>query len=126
LAERKIPIVGTLDANQLFSGQCPDALSNARRFVAAQGRLLYGTDYPAVPARLDVEELSLMRQAGMSTIEVLRAATKQAARELGAPRLGTITRGARADILVVRGDPTRSLGALRRPALVMVAGRRVR
>jgi imidazolonepropionase-like amidohydrolase len=75
---------------------------------------------------LDVEELSLMRQAGMSTIEVFRAATKQAARELGAQTLGTITRGARADILVVRGDPTRSLGALRRPTLVMVAGRRVR
>jgi imidazolonepropionase-like amidohydrolase len=127
LAERRIAVVGTLHAARVFfRDQCPDGLANARAFVGAGGRLLYGTDIPLVAADLDVVELALMQQAGMSATRVLRAATAEAGRQLGMGPLGSLVRGAPADLVVVRGDPTRTLRALRRPLFVMARGTRVR
>jgi imidazolonepropionase-like amidohydrolase len=127
VAARRIAVVGTLHgARVFFRAECPDLLSNARAFVEAGGRLLYGTDIPVVAATLDVEELGLMQQAGLTPTRVLRAATAEAGRQLGMAPLGTLVRGAPADLFVVRGDPTRSLRALRRPVFVMARGTRVR
>jgi imidazolonepropionase-like amidohydrolase len=126
LAERGIAVVGTLHVGRLFRAECPDGLANARAFVHAGGRLLYGTDIPWVPAALDRIELGLMRQAGMSPRSILRAATADAGRQLGMAPLGLLVRGAPADLWVVRGDPTRSLRALRRPLYVLARGRRAR
>jgi imidazolonepropionase-like amidohydrolase len=127
LAERRIPVVGTLHgARVFFRAQCPGLLGDARTFVQAGGTLLYGTDIPAVAATLDVAELGLMQQAGLTPTDVLRAATAEAGRQIPIARLGTLVRGAPADVIVVRGDPTRSLRALRRPLLVMARGQRVR
>lgn len=126
VARRGIPIVGTLHINRLFRTECPDALANARRFVEAGGTLLYGTDIPGVPAALDLAELSLMQQAGLTPTQVLRSATADAGKELGMSPLGTVVAGAPADLLVVRGNPTRSLRTLGRPLLVMARGNRVR
>ncbi len=126
LSDRRISVVGTLHIGQLFTAQCPDAMANARAFVAGGGRLLYGTDIPGVPATLDLTELRLMQQAGLSATRVLQAATADAGRELGMAPLGTLVRGAPADLWAVRGDPTRSLQALSNPIFVMARGTRIR
>jgi imidazolonepropionase-like amidohydrolase len=62
----------------------------------------------------------------MTPTDVVHAATADAGRQVPIARLGTLVRGAPADVLVVRGDPTRSLQALRRPLFVMARGQRVR
>jgi imidazolonepropionase-like amidohydrolase len=123
--------VGTLHFGELltrirgqFSG-CEFA-ANAREFVRQGGRLLYGTDIPGVPRRLDLTELGLMQKAGMTATEVLHAATADAGKQLGMAPLGTLVPGAPADLWAVRGDPTRSLGVLRRPVFVMARGVRIR
>lgn len=127
LATRQIAVVGTLHISRLFfRAQCPDALANARTFVRAGGQLLYGTDIPGVVATLDVAELGLMQQSGMSPTQVLQSATGDAGEQLGMAPLGTIVPGAPADVLVVRGNPTRSLRALAKPLFVMARGKRVR
>lgn len=126
LAAHGVEVVGTLRAGRLFRPRCRDSLVNARIFGAAGGQLLYGTDIPAVPATVDLVELGLLRQAGLTPEEVLAAATSEAGRALGRPRFGTLVRGAPADLFVVRGNPVRSLRALRNPLLVMARGRRVR
>lgn len=126
IAQRGLTIVGTLHGARIFfRRECPDLLSNARAFVQAGGRLLYGTDIPQVAAALDIDELGLMQQLGMTPTQVLTAATAEAGKQLGMAPLGTLVRGAPADLLVVRGDPTRSLRALRRPLLVMARGQRM-
>jgi imidazolonepropionase-like amidohydrolase len=131
LVERGIAVVGTLHFGELltriggqFSG-CEFA-ANAREFVRQGGRLLYGTDIPGVPRRLDLTELGLMQRAGMTATEVNRAATAEAGRQLDMVPLGTLVPGAPADLWAVRGDPTRSLGVLRRPVFVMARGVRIR
>jgi imidazolonepropionase-like amidohydrolase len=124
LVQRRIPVTGTLHIERL-SGKCPDGLANAREFVRQGGTLLYGTDIPAVPPGLDVVELGLMQQAGMTPTQILTAATARAGKQLGIVKLGTLVSDAPADLWVVKGDPTRHLSALAHPLLVMARGKRV-
>lgn len=69
------------------------------------------------------EELEQFRRAGLSTLDVLRCATVDAARFLGqhADR-GTVAEGMRADLVVTDADPLADLQTLRRPSAVMCNG----
>ena len=129
LLARHIPVVGTLHIDQLYTslgGTCRDGLANARSFVAGGGKLLYGTDIPGVPPALDLTELGLMQQAGLTALQVMQAATSKAGEELGMSPLGTLRHNAPADVWAVRGDPTKALRALGKPIYVMARGSRVR
>jgi imidazolonepropionase-like amidohydrolase len=119
-AERRIPIVATLDVDR----RCPFVVDNARSFVQAGGKLLYGTDFSLVPPGIDVREAKLMARAGLTPTQVLAAATSEAGQELG-EHLGTLEPGWPADVVVVRGDPRRDLSALARVLLVLAGGKRV-
>ncbi len=90
-----------------------------RRALAAGVPIVAGTDYQhgALPL-----EVALLVDAGLTPTEALRAATSAAARLLRRPDLGTLEVGARADLLVVRGDPLRDVRALRDPLLVVQGG----
>jgi imidazolonepropionase-like amidohydrolase len=119
LAEKKIPVVGTFDVER----RCPFKVMNARAFVQAGGKLLYGTDFSLVPPGIDVREAKLMSQAGLTPTQVLAAGTSEAGKELG-ERLGVLETGAPADVIVVRGDPRRNLAALGRVLAVIAGGKR--
>ena len=123
-ARAGIRIVATLHVQ----GRCPAKLANARAFVAAGGRLLYGSDHgvPGIPAGIDTTELRLLEQAGLTRLQVLAAATAEAGEALGEAPLGSLVAGAPADLFAVRGNPFRNLGALRRPLLAIAGGKRVR
>jgi hypothetical protein len=92
------------------------------RTLHAQGtRLVPGTD--DVPGFTLDSELEAWVKAGLPPGEVLRAATLGAARYLGEDqRLGTIAPGKTADLLVVDGDPTKDVSAVRKVRLVMKGG----
>lgn len=86
-----------------------------------------GTDLLGASHGLQSEEL-LIRAQVQSPLEVLQSATLVGAEILGqAGVLGEITPGARADLLLVDGDPLRDLACLtgqgERVALVMQGGR---
>ncbi len=55
------------------------------------------------------QELQLMVVAGLMPIEALRAATSTPARRFGLNERGRIVAGARADLLLVDGDPTTNI-----------------
>lgn len=68
-------------------------------------------------------ELAVWVQAGLAPGRVLRAATLDAARYLGTDqRLGTVARGKVADLLLVDGDPTTDISAIRNIRMVMKGG----
>jgi imidazolonepropionase-like amidohydrolase len=70
-----------------------------------------------------VREIELYRQAGMTPAEALQTATINVARIVGADkRTGSIAVGKEADLLLVDGDVSRDLGALRRIDLVVSDG----
>jgi imidazolonepropionase-like amidohydrolase len=95
------------------------------RFVAAGGRVVYGTDLgnQGPPPGIDVAELRLMVGAGMTPGQALVAATADAADHLGLAGAGRVAAGAPADLVVVEGDPLADLHALTRVRLVCRAGR---
>lgn len=70
------------------------------------------------------DEIAHWRSAGVPAADVFAMATTQAARFLDQKgEFGVVARGARADLLLVDGDPLENLSLLRRPDGVMVAGR---
>ncbi len=76
------------------------------------GRVAYGTDDNyiwATPGFSNVRELMLLRETGMHTLEVLRAATFNSAQTLRQPRLGLIRPGYLADLILVDGSPLYNL-----------------
>ena len=77
--------------------------------------LAYGTDLLGANQRHQLAEFSLRAQV-QKPIDVLRAATCQAAALFGeAGETGVVAAGARADLLVVEGDPLRDLGCMEHP-----------
>ncbi|TMB14198.1 MAG: hypothetical protein E6J66_01780 [Deltaproteobacteria bacterium] len=81
-------------------------------------RLVPGTDDIAGFALHS--ELEAWAQAGIPNAEVLRMATLGTAQYLGVDQQsGTIARGKLADLLLVAGDPTQDISAIRKVRLVM-------
>ncbi|RYD39983.1 MAG: amidohydrolase, partial [Sphingomonadales bacterium] len=70
-----------------------------------------------------VRELEIYRQAGFTAAEAIQSATIIPARVVGADkRTGSIAVGKEADMVLVDGDPSVELGALRRVATVVSDG----
>ncbi|OYY91090.1 MAG: hypothetical protein B7Y45_05230 [Sphingomonas sp. 28-66-16] len=70
-----------------------------------------------------VRELELYTQAGFSNAEALQAATIVPARLVGADKeTGSVTVGKQADLVLVDGDVSKDIGALRRTLWVMSDG----
>jgi imidazolonepropionase-like amidohydrolase len=69
------------------------------------------------------EELEHFRRAGLSTLDVLRCATVNAAHFLGQEaESGTVAEGMRADLVLTDADPIDDLSTLRRPRAVLCNG----
>jgi Amidohydrolase family len=84
-----------------------------RRFHAMGGTLVLGADMQFGGIMLH-RELENLAAAGLSTLEVISAATGRSARELGmGESLGTLEAGKLADLLVVNRNPLEDLSALR-------------
>ncbi len=95
------------------------------RFCEAGVQLLAGTDCGVVNTPSDslVDELLEYASAGLCTVDALRSATCQGARYLRQTVLGQIKPGFVADLLLLAGDPLKNLEYLRRPLMVVRAGK---
>ncbi|MEU1624913.1 amidohydrolase family protein [Streptomyces sp. NPDC020096] len=91
--------------------------------------ILAGTDANANPSPFPVphgeslhHELELLVGAGLSTVEVLRAATVLPAHHFGLTDRGAITSGLRADLVLIDGDPIADIRATRKIRRIWCAG----
>jgi imidazolonepropionase-like amidohydrolase len=126
-----VPTLTVLEAFGALSGTS----GNLGRFVAAGGQVALGNDYTSVPQNgfdhfelgMPMHEITRMREAGMTPMQIVVAATRTAARACGLERdLGTLAAGKIADVLVVDGDPLNDLSALTRVRLVVHDGAMIR
>ena len=70
------------------------------------------------------DEFDLLIKAGLTPVQILRAATINATHALDQEdEFGRIEVGQRADLLLIEGDPTSEIELLRRPSTVVAAGR---
>lgn len=79
------------------------AIDNLRRFIAAGGRVVYGTDLgnSGPEPGIDLREITAMQAAGMSGLEIIRSATVDSAEWLSLDDRGYLKAGMRADVIGV-------------------------
>ena len=83
--------------------------------------IVAGTDSLAM---MLVRELELYVQAGMSIGDALETATDGAARAMGAEgRVASIAEGQTADLVLIDGDVSKDIGALRQVETIMLGGK---
>jgi imidazolonepropionase-like amidohydrolase len=116
---RRMRVVSTLDIHS-YGRDTPDlrtALDNLRRFVAAGGRVAYGTDLGngPIPPGIHAREAALLARAGLGAEQVLEAMIFR-----------PLAPGEPGDLVALGGNPLDDLGALEQPVLVIRGGRRFR
>jgi imidazolonepropionase-like amidohydrolase len=115
-----------------------DPLADRQAFVRAELRMigemhragvpiLAGTDTAAgvrvYPGSSLHEELALLVQAGLSPLEALQAATRNAGKFLGLADTGTIEKGKRADLVLLDANPFDNIANIRKIRSVVLGGR---
>jgi imidazolonepropionase-like amidohydrolase len=115
----RIRIVSTLDIHS-HGKETPElhtALDNLNRFLAAGGRVVYGTDLGngPIPPGIHVAEIWHLRRVGLAPEQLLEALTFR-----------PLAAGEPADVVVLGGNPLEDLGSFGAVNLVLRAGRRMR
>jgi imidazolonepropionase-like amidohydrolase len=98
-----------------------------REFVAAGGLLLAGPDPTGdggvLPGFGDQREVELLVEAGFSPVEAIKIATLNGATYLGrAGSIGTVAVGKDADLVVVKGDPSKQITDIENTEIVFKDG----
>lgn len=112
LHKAKVPILTGTDAH---SGVAPDSQSAAAPPSALQAPpVSFGSSYH--------DELYLLANAGLSTVDVLNAATINPAKGFGLHDRGVIAAYKRADLVLLKDDPIKDINATRSVQQVWLAG----
>jgi imidazolonepropionase-like amidohydrolase len=95
---------------------------NFRKAHQAGVRMIFGSDAGVMPHAMVGQQFAVMVQYGMTPLEAIQAATKNASEALGRNDVGEIQVGRYGDIVAVDGDPLRDVRVLERPAAVVKGG----
>jgi hypothetical protein len=98
-----------------------------RAFVAAGGLLIAGPDPTGagdvIPGFGDQRGIELLVEAGFSPVEAIKIATLNGAIYLGRQdRIGSIAAGKNADLIVVKGDPSKQISDVENVEIVFKDG----
>jgi imidazolonepropionase-like amidohydrolase len=91
----------------------PHAFDTFKRFHQAGIKIIMGTDTGLDPEMgHNAMELEVYVMLGMTPMEAIQTATKNAAEALRLPETGTLEVGKLADLIAVRGDPLHDITVL--------------
>ncbi|HEX5385464.1 MAG TPA: amidohydrolase family protein [Gemmatimonadales bacterium] len=115
------------NANALPEATLKKEMDFERAFAKAGGLLLAGPDPTGnggvLPGFGDQREIELLVEAGFSAADAIRIATLNGARFLGRDdRIGALAPGKQADVVVIKGDPTRTIADIENVELVFKDG----
>ena len=119
----RTPAAGAVDRAQNFR----NGMALEREFVAAGGLLLAGPDPTGdggvLPGFGDQREIELLVDAGFTPLEAIRIATLNGATYLGRQdTIGSIAPGKNADLVVVKGDPSKHISDIENTEIVFKDG----
>ncbi len=99
------------------------ARGNIKRAFDAGVKVAFGTDAAVYPHGLNAREFAVYVKLGMTPLQAIQTATVNAADLLGwSDRIGSLEPKKFADIIAVKGDPTKDVTLLQNPAFVMKGG----
>ena len=104
------------------------AMSNLKKLSDSGVKIGFGTDSgpPArFPGYFEQWELQLMVESGLTPMQVITDATRNAAEFLQAKDLGTLERGKWADLIVLGKNPLDDIRNTRFIEMVMIAGNKI-
>ncbi|MCZ2402153.1 amidohydrolase [Paenarthrobacter sp. Z7-10] len=124
LAERGIPVlIGPLFTTKSKVELRGRSLANPGKLAAAGVEISIITDHPVIPINFLVHQCTLAIKEGLDRDVALRSITIHPAKVLGlAHRIGSITEGKDADLVLWSGDP---LDVMQRALQVWIGGRQV-
>jgi imidazolonepropionase-like amidohydrolase len=99
---------------------------NFRKAHKAGVKMVFGSDAGVMPHGQIGKQFATMVQYGMTPLEAIQAATRNAAQALGRDKdVGAIAIGRFADVIAVDGDPLADIGELASVDAVVKGGKRV-
>jgi imidazolonepropionase-like amidohydrolase len=111
---------------QTYKKQLPIAMANLKTLSDRGIPIVFGTD-SGVPTRFmgyfEHIEMSMMEEAGLTPMQIIVSASKNAAEFMGLKDLGTLSAGHYADFLVVEDDPLAGIKNVRRISEVYIGGK---
>jgi imidazolonepropionase-like amidohydrolase len=115
------------NAQSNYSKLFPNGMKLERAFARAGGMLIAGTDPTGsggvIPGFSNQRQVELLVEAGFSPLEAIQIATLNGAKYLGRDRrIGTITAGKQADLVVIAGNPAANIADIRNVETVFKQG----
>ena len=95
---------------------------NFRRAHAAGANMVYGTDAGIYPHGQNAKQFAVMVRYGMTPMQAIQSATRNAADALGSKDVGVIEAGRWAEMVAVAGDPTQDVSLLENIPVVIKGG----
>jgi imidazolonepropionase-like amidohydrolase len=115
----------------MFAGFAHSNQERLRRAVAAGVPIAFGSDeYYDTPGytrgQASLKPLESYALSGMTPLQIIQAATINAADLIGAAQLGSLEKGKGADVIAVTGDPLKNITVLEKVQFVMLRGKVVK
>ena len=111
-----------------YKRQLPVAMANLKTLSDQGVPIVFGTD-SGVPTRFmgyfEHMEMEMMADAGLTPMQIIKSATKNAAEYLGLKDLGTLSPGHRADFIVLDSDPMEDIRNVREISAVYIGAAEV-
>jgi imidazolonepropionase-like amidohydrolase len=116
-------------AAKTYKRQLPTAMANLKILCDSGVPIVFGTD-SGIPTRFmgyfEHLEMEMMAQAGLTPMQIIISATKNAAQYLNLKDLGTLSPGHWADFIVLDADPLMDIRNARKIAAVYISGIKVK
>ncbi len=127
MVKQGISLTPTFTVFRHYGAPVKMQLENLRQFIGLGGKVALGNDYGGGPGDFEIGipmyEVGMMKDAGMTPMQVIIACTMNAAHVLKIEQsVGTLVPGKAADILIVDADPLEDLQALADLKVVIHAG----
>ncbi len=113
----------------IYKRQLPTAMANLKKLSDQGVPIVFGTD-SGIPTRFmgyfEHLEMEMMAEAGLTPMQIIVSASKNAADYLGLKDLGTLSPGHRADFLILYADPLVDIKHARQIDGVFIGGKEMK
>ncbi len=117
--------IATSASARTYRKQLPVAMANLKLLADRGVPIVFGTD-SGVPTRFmgyfEHVEMKMMADAGLTPMQIIVSATKDAAMHMGLKNLGTLSAGNYADFIVLDANPLDNIENMRKINAVYISG----